>query len=136
MDRREHWYLGDYGSDLRDTALIERHNIAIDGKDRLLFKLGAELNNRPYLSTRERLAIVLAGMSALKSAGSPWIADITIGSRMQSVSATGRFARVFRLEDLRKGISFTSKNRPILYAEIEVTGYPAVPPRPKLKIIR
>jgi alpha-2-macroglobulin len=139
LQRREHWYLGDYGSDVRDTALVyallERHDIDVAGKDELLYTLGKELRDRPYLSTQERFAVFLAGQAAFKDAGTSWSATLMLGNREQTMAAKGRALRVYTLDELRRGVALTSRDGPTLYTEVEITGYPKQAPKPELDAI-
>ncbi|MBI3900095.1 MAG: alpha-2-macroglobulin family protein [Gammaproteobacteria bacterium] len=133
--RHEQWYLGDYGSEVRDMALmyalLERHQITVNGKDKLLFTLAGELHNRQYFSTQEQFAIFLAGHSLLKDAGGTWSAGLTVAGKDQPLTSKGRWLRVISGSELRKGVSVTAKDGGTLYAELEVTGYPKEAPKPK-----
>ncbi|MDD3517933.1 MAG: alpha-2-macroglobulin, partial [Chromatiales bacterium] len=131
-ERREKWYLGDYGSDIRDSglmaALLERHAVEVEGRDALLFRLAGDLPNRRWLSTQERLAAFLAGRSTLAAGGREWNATLD----GKTIEAQGRTQRVFDADALRAGVNFTSKADFPLFTEIEVTGYTRQAPAPKL----
>lgn len=132
--RAEKWYLGDYGSDLRDYALmyalLVRHNVSVEGRDELLFLVAKELGNRPYLSTQERFAIYLAGQHSAKAQGKPWRASVKSASGEEKIESKGREVRSFGQADLQKGLSLTSQADSALYTEAEVTGYPKSAPPP------
>ena len=120
-------YLGDYGSEARDSglmlALLQRHDIKVDGQLDLLFRLGDAMKARRYLSTQERLAIFLAGYELSAYAVKPWKAQLKIGGDKSKLAEDGRYVRSFTLKELRQGIRLQSKADSPLYTAFEITGY-------------
>lgn len=137
--RKEKWYLGDYGSDVRDLALmyalLDKHNVAVEGQDGLLFKLGGLLPNAPYLSTQERFAVFLAGQGLATAKGQPWQGELSMGGAVENVNAEGRWQHSFTVDELKRGVRFVSRAPNAVYAEAEITGYTRKPPAPKLDVI-
>ena len=84
--RDDHHYYGDYGSRLRDTALaaylLLTHcpDLPAQYGGNLLLEVNGLLENRRCLSTQERNALVMAGISIMKQNGSPWQADVRVGN--------------------------------------------------------
>jgi uncharacterized protein YfaS (alpha-2-macroglobulin family) len=127
-------YLDDYGSDLRDTALlirlVARYRLQVPGADELVFRLQSELGNRPWLSTQERNALFLAGTVLAQNAGRPWEGELRVGNAREALSAPGRWYRLFDAGQVASGIVLTSQATFPLFSEVEVTGYPTEPPKP------
>ena len=133
--RNEKRYLGDYGSDVRDTgmilALLGRHGIDIEGGDDLIFRLGNELANRRYLSTQERLAVFLAAETLGERTGKSWSAILKIGEDSGRTLVQGRYRSILAYEALEKTVILEAETDFPLYAETEVSGYPVDPPKPQ-----
>ncbi len=98
-------YLGDYGSQVRDLAmmihLMLKHNMATDTAIALSFELADQLQQRQWLSTQERNALFLAGMSLQNIQtnnpidGGLWSANLFLGRSLNKDSG----------KDLSKGLS-------------------------------
>ncbi len=126
VKRESYSYFGDYGSDIRDTAMIfhllKKHKMDQAETDQLIYRMDGLINNRRYFSTQERNAIFLAGMN-LMSSSKQWSGIIQIGDKTQKISSKGKFQGLYDLKELGAGIEFTSKADFSLYPRVEVTGY-------------
>ncbi len=117
------WW-GDYGSTLRDTALIYallgKHNVKVDGRENLIGLIAGELN-RPtqWLSTQEKLAVYLVGREFDHPEGKPgWRAQV--GG--DSVVTTSTHYRNLTADELAAGIKITNSHTSKLYLELAVSG--------------
>ena len=78
--KRSDGWLADYGSTLRDQALIlallQENNLAANQVDQRLFALSDELAANRWLSTQERNALYLAGRGLLGKPEGQWQARL------------------------------------------------------------
>ena len=144
IERDDHHYYGDYGSRLRDTALASYLLItycpdlpAQYGGD-LLFRINALLENRRWLSTQERNALVMAGISIMKQSGSPWHADVHVGNRSHKTNGeplvlTGKRMHHFTDSgaDVADGVRITNTGTETLFIDVAMNGYPSQKPAPQ-----
>jgi alpha-2-macroglobulin len=121
------YYIGDYGSFLRDTAmvihLLIRHSMEIDDFHSLVFQLDRLLKNRRYFSTQEQNALFLSELS-LTIEEKKWVGKIQIGSKTENIDVSGKYSRKLDASSLADGIFLHSEAEFPLYASVEVSGYP------------
>lgn len=134
-------YLGDYGTRLRDDALmlalVRERKFSRPEYDAHVISLGRELEERRkarwfYLSTQEQVALARLGKSLLtdaqvKTVSGTWAANDT----SEVVDGQRLFARSFDGQTLAKGVIFTptgSGSTPPLYASLEIAGVPRTAP--------
>ncbi len=133
-------YLGDYGSPVRDMALmlalLDRHGIAVAGRTELLFALADEIRQRRYYSTQERLALFLAARDLDRHAGQPWQAVLRMGETTREIDQAGRLVLPLGAEDWRTGLRLESRNDAPLFAELVVNGYTSRAPAPVADPVR
>ncbi|MEW5755343.1 MAG: alpha-2-macroglobulin [Pseudomonadota bacterium] len=131
-----YYYLGDYGSPLRDTALmaylLEKEKINVAGRSELIFKLADATAGQQYLSTQERLALFKAGVALSLSENTAWAGELLLGKSAQPVSGLGSYQRLFEGSELKNGLAFRSTSNDKLFAELVVTGYPKQAPAQRL----
>jgi alpha-2-macroglobulin len=129
LDGNEHEWLGDYGSALRDRAmmyaLFERHDVKMARAANLLFELSADTAGRRWLSTQEQIALVLAGRAAGAGAGKPWA--LTLGGGEDFAGSTPMMLPPDAAA-VRKGVDVVNTGTAPLYLEVEAAGYPKVAP--------
>ncbi|VFS53011.1 Alpha-macro-globulin thiol-ester bond-forming region [Budvicia aquatica] len=74
-------WLGDYGSELRDNALIlsllNEYNLLPEQQGSVLMGLSDNLISERYLSTQERNAVYLAGRNLLNKQSADWSVDVS-----------------------------------------------------------
>ena len=124
-------WLADYGSPLRDQALIlallEEHDLVAERRAPRLFTLADEVASNSWLSTQERNALYLAGRYLLSQPERSW----------QTALSSGAFA--FTLSDAQPGIrldntqlaeplSLTPAGDEALYQQLTLSGYPRQAP--------
>lgn len=125
--RPEYFWIGDYGSPLRDQALIlamlQEHNLEKNLRGTLLMDLSNTLAGRGYLSTQERNALFLAGRYYLDYKSAPWHAKLLTGDKSLEVSDQNSVKRL-NFADLENFKALDGDAEQTLYQRIEVSGYP------------
>lgn len=145
------WYLGDYGSDLRDTALmialLHKHGLSKPEYDARVVALGREVdterrerdaaaerwpgaNRWAYLSTQEQVAIARLGQQLIADGGKTVTGTLEAAGASERVEGSRVFGRGFGFEALAQGVRFSPEGEPPLYASIEVAGVPRAAPAP------
>lgn len=131
------WY--DYGSNLRDAALsyalLERHQIAINGRDNLIAVIAAEMEKNHYYSTQEKLALFLVGRTYSTGDGGPWTATLATGGKNEELASKSTHFREVSAGELAGGIKLTNTYQDKLYVELAITGNPVKLPAPKSDVI-
>lgn len=131
--RQANDWLADYGSPLRDQALIfallEENNLAADKREERLFALSDELAARPWLSTQERNSLFLAGRSVLGKPEADWAAQLNSGTQTLELS---NHQPGLKLEGatLASPLSLQNTGSAPLYQQLTISGYPQQPPLP------
>ncbi|MEG5265322.1 alpha-2-macroglobulin [Pseudomonas sp. JDS28PS106] len=128
--RKNEW-LADYGSPLRDQALIlallEENDMARDKRDARLFALADEVAASRFLSTQESNSLFLAGRNLLSKPESDWTARLYSGEQNFALSnaQTG-----VKLEGaaLATPLAVQNESGETLYQQLTVSGYPTQPP--------
>jgi uncharacterized protein YfaS (alpha-2-macroglobulin family) len=126
----QHW-LADYGSPLRDQALIlallEEHDLAANSREERLFNLADELAGQQWLSTQERNALYLAGRNLLSKPEPNWRAALQSGSFAFELSDA---LPALKLEgsELAAPLSISNPGDAPLYQQLTLSGYPAKAP--------
>lgn len=138
--KRDAYYYGDYGSQVRDLALaiylLRTHHIDLPGRERLVFKLADALQQRRWLSTQERNALFMAGIALAQGGGKTFTGTLVIGDQRQPVAATDHLTLRPDLAALRAGVRFESAAGQPLYVKLAVSGYPTQRPAPVADPIR
>lgn len=130
----ERW-MADYGSALRDQALIlavlEEHDLAAGQREQRLFdladELADELAGQRWLSTQERNALFLAGRGLLGQPEQPWRAALSSGAFQFELSERQPGIKLERGE-LAEPLSVSNAGSAKLYQQLTLSGYPVQPP--------
>ena len=128
-------WLGDYGSPLRDQALIlallEEHDLASERREERLFNLADAVAGQRWLSTQERNALYLAGRNLLSKPEPNWSASLQTGSLAFELS-NGQSGLKLDGDDLRAPLSIRNTlSNPAdtpLYQQLTLSGYPRQAP--------
>lgn len=132
---KSYWWIGDYGSDIRDDALIlallQEHDMAPKKviSDRL-FKLSNQIANKRWFSTQERNAIFLAGYRTLLSPSQSWTADVSVAGKQYTLTDKNPSMK-FSDEAMRQITTLTVTNKTPsmpLYQTLDLSGYPKEAP--------
>lgn len=133
-DERVPVYIGDYGSPLRDTAmrsyLLWHYDMDQPQAADLLKKLSVLVKQRHYLSTQERLGLMLAALEMEKHGGESWQADLTVNAQNESLSASTPVYRLLSGNELARGLTLTNSSDVRLYTNLEYQGIPKEAPAP------
>lgn len=128
--QRQEW-LADYGSPLRDQALIyallEENDLAAGSRDQLLFSLAEERALQDYLSTQERNALFLAGRGLIKTPEKSWNAVLEAGGQVRELS-NGQPAVKLEGASLSEPLSLSTGFADKLYQQLTISGYPTSAP--------
>lgn len=143
------WYLGDYGSDLRDTALMialaHRYAMSKPEYDGRVFDLARTLTNEQrqaddnqrrygwrslYLSTQEQIAIARLGKTLIKDGDKVVSGALAIGGATGQISPERLWSRSFGGAEVAAGVRFTPQGDLPLYVSTDVAGVPKTAPAP------
>ena len=91
-------YLGDYGSLVRDLGmmvhLLIKHDLENTRARELAFELEREIRARRWLSTQERNALFLAGISLSGLPSKEWNLEIDVGDETYRMSNNAGASRL------------------------------------------
>ncbi len=136
-DRPE--YLGDYGTRLRDDALmialVHERKLAKPEYDRRAISLGRELDARRnsgwmWLSTQEQVALARLGKALMVDQKKLVSGQWSIGGDAETIAPVRLFGRSVDHAALARGLRFTPEGSPPLYASLDVAGIPRSAPAP------
>lgn len=127
----EQW-LADYGSPLRDQALIlallEEHDLAAGRREERLFNLADEVAGQRWLSTQERNALYLAGRNLLAKPEPDWQAALRSGAFAFELS-NAQSGLKLEGSDLANPLTLSNAGDAPLYQQLTLSGYPASAPQ-------
>lgn len=133
LPKKRQRYLADYGSQIRDLSLMIhlmlKHGHEEEQAIALSFSLAKQLSQRYYLSTQERNALFLAGLSLKAFNSETWSANLIIGAAETKLSHASAYQSSLSTEALNSGITITSNNAQPLLANINISGYGKEPPK-------
>jgi uncharacterized protein YfaS (alpha-2-macroglobulin family) len=141
------WYLGDYGSNLRDTALMislaHRYGLSKPEYDGRVFDLARSLANEEHqaddrqrrygyrwlwLSTQEQIAIARLGKTLINDGDKVVSGTLAIGAASSEISPDRMWSREFGAAELAAGVRFTPQGDLPLYLSSDVVGVPRTAP--------
>ncbi|MEO7062721.1 MAG: alpha-2-macroglobulin family protein, partial [Dokdonella sp.] len=141
------WYLGDYGSDLRDTALmialVHRFGLGKPEYDARVFALARSMTTRAhraddvartigwhpvYLSTQEQIAIARLGKTLIKDGDTVVSGTLAIGANSAPVEPDRLWSRDFSSTEVAAGVRFTPQGDLPLYVSTDIAGVPKAAP--------
>jgi uncharacterized protein YfaS (alpha-2-macroglobulin family) len=130
-------FLGDYGTKLRDDALmialVHERKLSKPEYDTRAISLGRELDARRntgwmYLSTQEQVALARLGKALMANQAKTVSGEFSVGDSVDAIAATKLFGRSFDYAALASGVRFSPEGQPPLFASMEVAGIPRTPP--------
>ncbi|MHC6227596.1 alpha-2-macroglobulin family protein [Pseudomonas sp. X10] len=128
--RNDGW-MADYGSALRDQALIlallQENNLASNQVDQRLFALSDELAANRWLSTQERNALFLAGRGLLGKPEGTWQARLDSAGEVRELNNA---ESGLKLEGplLASPLTVQNQGSDTLYQQLTLSGYPRQAP--------
>ena len=137
-------YLGDYGSDFRDEALLlallNEHGLATSANGARVMTLARELrlpeHARYWFSTQERLAIFRLGRALLSEQHSGLQGQFLIAEKPHALSGRPMVMREVGLPQLRQGVSLTLEGTGPFWLSQDIVGYTTSAPAPSVDGIR
>jgi len=135
LQRDAEQYLGDYGSPVRDRAmmlyLLLRHRHTVPDLNLQVQSLAEAIYARRYLSTQEQVAVFQLGRLLEQSAREKWQATLQIADQEQTWQQSGSVTNDLSAADLRAGIQMSTTGERPLYANLSLSAYPsaALPPK-------
>lgn len=131
--RSDNEWLGDYGSPLRDQALVlallQENELSKPTLEQRLFTLSDLLASSSWLSTQERNAVYLAGRNALAAPQQPWNAQLQSAGASHQLSDTQPALKLAG-SALSESLTVSSEAQQPLYQQLTLSGYPVRPPAP------
>ncbi len=137
-DMRPRW-LGDYGSEVRDQALMlallrENGRTGKPQDDRLL-ALSRDLQARSserysWFSTQEQIALARLGKALSNDSAQTFSGQLAIAGETSALSADRLFSRDFGIGDLNAGVRYTPQAEAPVFASVDVAGVPRAAPAP------
>jgi uncharacterized protein YfaS (alpha-2-macroglobulin family) len=137
-DGRPRW-LGDYGTPLRDQALmlalLGEEQRAETSRDARLLALSRDLQarlaeRRYWLSTQEKIALARLGRGLALDSEATFSGVLSVGGEEQAIDADRLFSREFSHADLAAGVRFVPRADAPLFASLDVAGVPRSAPAP------
>ncbi len=126
-------WLADYGSPVRDQALIlallEENNLASNSVDQRLFQLSDQVAATKWLSTQERNALFLAGRGLLSKPEGKWSARLDSAGELRDLDSA---QSGLKLEGplLASPLTVQNQSNDTLYQQLTLSGYPRHAPTP------
>ena len=138
MKNRDSVYTGDYGSTIRDDAMIiallSEADSNADQRYGKLQALSAEIQNNRYFSTQESNALYLAGRQYINQSEKPWSA--LINGQAPAVSRDSALRETLTAAQLNNGISVANRGDAELFGRVNITGYPLQAPHPSSEVLK
>ncbi|MDD1012921.1 alpha-2-macroglobulin family protein [Pseudomonas rubra] len=131
VTRSDNTWMGDYGSSVRDQALIlsllAENNLASDKIDGRLFELADQMAANRWLSTQERNALFLAGRGLLGKPESKWSARLDSAGEVREFSPE---QSGMKLEGalLASPLTIQNEGSETLFQQLTLSGYPRQAP--------
>lgn len=139
ITRDRHHYYGEYGSPIRDAAmsyyLLSTQAHRSGHADTWLIKLDEVMGDRPWLSTQERNALVLAGMQILKGSGQTWQANVTADKATTKIRADKLMRYVHDAKTLAGGLRIEAVGDRPVFVNFLLNGYGKTAPPPESNIL-
>jgi len=127
-------YYGDYGSPIRDTAmmihLLIKQGLNRSDTHKLALQLVDKIRERRYFSTQERNAIFLAGIALKSDDGSEWQASMVLGELEKKLQQKGVLHQNLEYGELQHGLSLKNRSNAPLWVDLSISGYPNKAPEP------
>ena len=135
--RNSYSYIGDYGSIVRDDAMIiallNEYNLMPKSRDQKLQSLANNLTSQRYFSTQESNALYLAGRYYVNETETPWKALIN-GQEPPMVSDKP-ISEFLTKTQIQNGYSIENSGTNTLYTRLNVVGYPQSSPKPSSNVL-
>ncbi|MGV7960711.1 alpha-2-macroglobulin [Photorhabdus tasmaniensis] len=129
--------LGDYGSSIRDNALIvallTENKMLPKDRDEKLLALSDELISRDYFSTQESNSLYLAGRFFIDTSEQLW--EAVVNQQVPPLSRDKSWDQVMDAEQILRGVGISNRGNNTLYSRLNVVGYPLHSPKPYANVL-
>jgi len=130
--RADDLYLGDYGSQIRDDAMMVHLLAKMPAfRNAMADKLPAlaeAVADRDYLSTQERNALFLAALALSGDDGKAWQARLKKGMETIELRQDAAFSSELSYSDMANGVAIENLSQTMLWASLSLSGYPQQAP--------
>lgn len=137
MDRQIKGWSGDYGSPVRDRALIlallSENQLLPEKQGLLLIELAKAVHGQRVFSTQENNALFLAARPLQQHKGESWQA--TLAGRETALHSDRPVNIGLSATQLRQGVRVESDTAAPLYGTLNVVGYPRTAPSPMSNVL-
>jgi uncharacterized protein YfaS (alpha-2-macroglobulin family) len=127
-------YLSDYGSVIRDQALmihlLIKHQYQLDYAFDTALALSKILADKKYLSTQERNSLFLASISLEQGDKKDWQAQLSFNQAKSTIKKAGAYAQKLSATDLQQAVNLTNNSDERLYVNFAYQGISKIKPKP------
>ena len=138
LNREANGWLGDYGSPVRDRALmlalLSENQLLPELQGPLLVELAKSVHGKRWFSTQENNALFLAARTLQQHQGENWQA--TLQGKTEPLRSDRPLNLGITEDQLRQGIRVKSDNASPLYGTLNVVGYPRTAPSPTSNVLK
>ena len=131
VQRKANEWLADYGSPLRDQAMIlallEENDLAKGKREERLFELSDQMAASPWLSTQERNSLFLAGRGLLGKPETNWTAQLSSGGETRELN-NGQSGLKLEGPLLASPLTLRNPGSEPIYQQLSISGYPQQAP--------
>ena len=124
----ENAWWGDYGSNLRDWAMIyillENHQVRPEGRENLVAQVAGAMAGRRHYSTQEQLALFLLGRGFVTDAAKEWTAELLVNGQTQAIAGKGTQFKALSGGELAAGVRIRNPGKERLFIELTFAGNP------------
>jgi len=133
--KRKHQYLGDYGSEIRDDAMVINALLTTPSVNKelkqkglaLLPQLAADVAGEKWLSTQEHSALLsLALTMEAQYADQTWRGTLNVAGQVEAFNLTGEYHHNIALTGDATAV-FTNQGETPIYASFDWSGVPVKP---------
>jgi len=133
--QRTNQYLGDYGSQLRDdamviNALLTTPSVSDELKQKalaMLPELAADMNKEQWLSTQERSVLLSLALTMEEQyADQAWRGTLTVAGQVEALNLSGEYHQNIQVTNASTA-TFTNQGDSPIYASFDWSGVPKEP---------
>ncbi len=133
--REDKNWLGDYGSVIRDRALMIhlmlKHAVNSEQALNLSYRLASDIGGKVWLSTQERNALFLAGARLDEQGGESWQASLSGLDGSTPLSGQRNHYQSVAVADLQRSLTLANTGATPLHVVLDGVGYPIESPAPE-----
>ncbi|OAT35159.1 alpha-2-macroglobulin family protein [Proteus myxofaciens] len=135
--RKYNYGLGDYGSVIRDQALIiallSENNLDSQSRDASVMTLSDNLTGREWFSTQESNSLYLAGRFFINMAEQPW--EVVVNRQVPPINSDRAVNETLTATQLQEGLELNNRGGTTIYSRMNIVGYPKTIPAPYSNVL-